>query len=206
MKGKLISIEGVDGCGKSTHIPFIKKFLEDQGIEVLVSREPGGTLIGEEIRKILLSSSDKMFPITQILLFAASRVEHIHRVIIPALNNGIFVITDRYYDSNVAYQGGGFGLFRDVETINHVCGNLNVIPDMTLLFDLDIIIAKNRMSGIELDSFELMDEKFHQKVRNSYLEISKHQNRFKVIDSNLDIPTIQEIIKIHLKELFNDTY
>ena len=204
MQGKFISLEGVDGSGKSTHIPFIRDFLKSHNRTVVISREPGGTPIGEEIRKILLSSSDTMTPEAQVLLFAASRVEHLNNVIIPALNRGTCVVSDRFFDSNYAYQGGGFDITNFVDRINHESGCLKRYPDLTFLFDLDISTAKDRMGDRNLDSFERQEDKFHQNVRNAYLKHAQSQSRIKVIDSSKSIAEIQQIIQRHLLELLNE--
>jgi|TARA_B110000971_G_scaffold100525_1_gene103382 dTMP kinase len=196
-KAKFITLEGVDGAGKSTHIDFIKSYFELKSLEYIVTREPGGTDTGEKIREILLN--DEMSPITESLLMFAARYEHLSLVIHPNLRSGVTVISDRFTDSSYAYQSRGKGVARSVigqlKTITH--GDLE--PDLTFLFDLPVKVSIERLNNTRaLDRFEKQDYEFHQRVREEYLKIANEsKGRFYVIDSTKCINDIQdEITKI----------
>jgi len=190
-KGKLITFEGIDGCGKSTHIDWLANKLRTAGKEVLITREPGGTPLGEKIRDLLLH--DNMSVMTEALLFVASRNEHLINVINPALESGVWVISDRYVESNYAYQSGGRGLHHEVlDTLAHL---INTKPsDLILLFDIPVATAQARMVGTrEKDRFELEQIAFHQRVSNIYTEMTKllqNRKRIQVINAS---KTIEEI-------------
>jgi dTMP kinase len=196
-EAKFITLEGVDGAGKSTHIDFIKSYFESKSIKNIVTREPGGTDTGEKIREILLN--DEISPITESLLMFAARSEHLACVIRPNLRCGVTVISDRFTDSSYAYQGGGKGVdisvIEQLKTITH--GDLE--PDLTLLFDLPIEVSIERLNNTrDLDRFERQDYEFHQRVREMYLIIANsHKDRFFIIDSTKKINDIHdEITKI----------
>ena len=196
-KAKFITLEGVDGAGKSTHIDFIKSYFELKSLEYIVTREPGGTDTGEKIREILLN--DEMSPITESLLMFAARYEHLSLVIHPNLRSGVTVISDRFTDSSYAYQSRGKGVARSVigqlKTITH--GDLE--PDLTFLVDLPVKVSIERLNNTRaLDRFEKQDYEFHQRVREEYLKIANEsKGRFYVIDSTKCINDIQdEITKI----------
>lgn len=194
---KLISLEGCDGCGKGTHIKWIADHLRSMGKNVLITREPGGTPVAEVIRSLLLTKD--MSLLTETLLFAAARKDHLERVIIPNLENGFYVICDRYIDSTIAYQCGARGL--DVDISNQLMDIIDVrVPDLTLLFDLDTKVAQSRMADRTLDRFELEGEAFQQVVRNAYLDLAHDNPRFKVIDSGKTIP----VIRNELEHILND--
>jgi len=192
---KFITLEGVDGAGKSTHIEFIKSYFESKSLEYIITREPGGTDTGEKIREILLN--DEMSPITESLLIFAARYEHLSLVIQPNLKSGVSVISDRFTDASYAYQSGGKGVASSVieqlKTITH--GNLE--PDLTLLFDLPVKVSIERLNNTRvLDRFEQQDYKFHQRVREAYLKIAnENKGRFYIIDSTKNVKDIQEEIK-----------
>ena len=197
LKPKFITLEGIDGAGKSTHINFIKKYFIDKELNYLFTREPGGTLLGEKLREILLH--DEMKPETESLLMFAARNEHVYEIIKPNLNKGINVISDRFTDATYAYQSGGrgvdFSVIKQLKTITH--GDLE--PDLTLLFDLPIEVSIERLNNTRvLDRFERQDYEFHQRVRAMYLKIAKaNKGRFYIIDSTKEINDIQdEITKI----------
>lgn len=180
---KFITFEGVDGAGKSTHLAWFADTLRQRGLEVLVTREPGGTPLGERLREILLNQP--MHAETEALLMFAARLEHIEQVIRPALQRGIWVISDRFSDASFAYQGGGRGVapgkLEQLERWVH--GDLQ--PDLTLLFDIPIEVARQRLSNnATLDRFEQEKGGFFEKVRQAYLERSrKHPQRFALIDA-----------------------
>ncbi|MFZ1765914.1 MAG: dTMP kinase, partial [Candidatus Nitrotoga sp.] len=167
-KAKFITFEGVDGAGKSTHLTWFAETLRKRGNEVLVTREPGGTPVGESLRDILLNQT--MHAETEALLMFAARLEHIEQVIKPALQRGIWVISDRFSDASFAYQGGGRGVsvakLEQLECWVHE----NFQPDLTLLFDLPVEVARQRLSkNITLDRFEQEKDSFFEKVRQAYL-------------------------------------
>ena len=182
-KGKFITFEGVDGAGKSTHLAWFAEALRKRGKEVLVTREPGGTPLGECLRDILLKQS--MHAETEALLMFAARLEHIEQVIKPALQRGTWVVSDRFSDASFAYQGGGRGMnvakLEQLECWVHD----NFQPDLTLLFDLPVEVARQRLSkNITLDRFEQEKNSFFEKVRQAYLERrKKHPDRFVLIDA-----------------------
>lgn len=180
---KFITFEGVDGAGKSTHLTWFVEALRKRGKEVLVTREPGGTPLGESLRDILLNQP--MHAETEALLMFAARLEHIEQVIKPALQRGTWVVSDRFSDASFAYQGGGRGVkvakLEQLECWVHE----NFQPDLTLLFDLPVEVARQRISkNITLDRFEQEKDSFFEKVRQAYLERCKKQpSRFVLIDA-----------------------
>jgi dTMP kinase len=183
-RGKFITLEGVDGAGKSTHLGWLVNHLRTQGRTVVQTREPGGTPLGEKLRELLLH--EPMHLETEALLMFAARREHLERVIKPAITRGDWVVCDRFTDASFAYQGGGRGL--SVEKLAQletwVQGDFQ--PDLTLLFDLPIDIAAQRMAGAarQLDRFEQEKADFHERVRATYLaRAAKMPARVKVIDS-----------------------
>lgn len=196
-KAKFITFEGVDGAGKSTHLAWFAEALRKRGKEVLVTREPGGTPLGECLRDILLNQS--MHAETEALLMFAARFEHIEQVIKPALERGTWVVSDRFSDASFAYQGGGRGMkvskLEQLECWVHE----NFQPDLTLLFDLPIEVARQRLSkNTTLDRFEQEKDIFFEKVRQAYLERRKqHPNRIKLIDA---AQTLDQV-KVNLEKL-----
>ena len=200
MSGYFITFEGSEGCGKTTQIEALAKAFNAMGKTAVVTREPGGTLIGEKIRNLLQDPSyeKEISDMTELLLFSASRAELIASCIQPALDRGEIVICDRFYDSTYVYQGLGRAIdINTVKKLNRITvGTLK--PDLTILLDLDaatgIQRAKNRQSG-ELDRIENESLAFFEAVRDGYLELAKEEpERFKVIDGQLSVDTIREII------------
>ncbi len=178
---KFITFEGVDGAGKSTHLAWFADTLRQRGIDVLVTREPGGTPLGEALREILLSQP--MHAETEALLMFAARREHVEQVIKPALQRGTWVISDRFSDASFAYQGGGRGVA--VEKLEQLerWVHADLQPDLTLLFDIPVEVARQRLSNnVSLDRFEQEQSEFFDKVRNAYLARSqKNPARFAII-------------------------
>lgn len=187
---KFITLEGVDGAGKSTHIPTIARLLEAQGREVLLTREPGGTPLGEKLRELVLH--DAMHPDTETLLMFAARREHLEQVIKPALARGIYVISDRFTDATFAYQCGGRGVaperVRQLET--WVQGDFQ--PDLTLLFDVPVAISTQRLAGARTpDRFEREQADFFERIRAAYLSrATDFPQRFRLIDSSRSLEAI----------------
>lgn len=182
-QAKFITFEGVDGAGKSTHLQWFADTLRQHGLEVLVTREPGGTPLGERLREILLNQP--MHVETEVLLMFAARLEHIEQVIKPALQRGTWVVSDRFSDASFAYQGGGRGVaLSKLEQLERWVHE-DLQPDLTLLFDIPIEVARQRLSNnATLDRFEQEQGSFFERVRQAYLErCKKHPRRFALIDA-----------------------
>lgn len=194
-----ISFEGIDFCGKSTQIKMLEEYLLSKNKIVKVIREPGGTLISEKIRDILLDkTNDKMVMETEILLFSASRSQLVRERIRPYLEKGYFVISDRFHDSSTAYQGYGRGLSVDAIKNIHKIAIGETVPDITFLIDIPVEVAHQRKSfkAGELDRIEMSDIDFYNRVRNGYLQIAKEEKRFRLIDGNRNVDIIhKEILK-----------
>lgn len=207
--GLFISFEGVEGCGKSTQARALVGRLERVGIPVVFSREPGGTPLGERFREILLDTEHAgMRPETELFLYLASRAEHVDHVIRPALERGDVVVSDRYGDASVAYQGGGRGLGLDtVERLNELATG-GVKPDVTFLMDLDpeeglqrLVAGRGEHSRDRMES-EVLD--FHRRVRETYLEASRREpGRFVVIDAGLPRERITDLVTHRVDELLS---
>lgn len=203
-KGIFITIEGPDGAGKSTQIPYIKKLLEDKGYDVLLTREPGGTIIGEKIRDLLLDKNHKEMSFTaEALLYAASRAQHVTQVIAPALEEGKAVICDRFVDSSIVYQGKGRGLgIKAVEEINRFATS-NLEPDLTILLDINPEEGLNRVrSQKQADRIEEEKLDFHKRVYEGYIELLNiYPERIKMINGNKPIEEVSKEIENQLKIL-----
>ena len=190
MKGKFITFEGVDGAGKSTHIDEVISFLESQKIAVKRTREPGGTKLGEKLRELLLH--DEMDPETETLLMFAARRQHIAEVIKPALDEGVFVVSDRFTDATYAYQYGGKQVaYSKIEALE-AWVHPDLKADLTLLFDLPVEISIDRLKKNRTpDKFEKESEAFFNRLRNVYLDLARqHPNRYKIINANQPIETV----------------
>lgn len=185
--GFFITIEGPEGSGKSTLTKGIIEFLKSKCYEVVYSREPGGTALGEKIRDILLISSNEMDPMTEVFLFLAARRENVSKNILPALRNGKVVICDRYTDSTLAYQGYGRGLkIKLLRRLNKMATS-GIKPDITLIVDIDPETGFQRISGKSFDRIEKETLDFHKRVREGYLKIAKiASKRVKVLDGTKD--------------------
>ena len=201
-RGLFISIEGPDGSGKSTQLNNIKKFFQERDTETIFTREPGGTIIGEKIREVLLDKSHvEMDPMTEAMLDAAARAQHVAQVIKPALAEGKVVVCDRFVDSSIAYQGYGRQLGDSVEIINNyaVAG---CMPDLTILMKLDPSIGKNRIGSRDQDRLELEKDAFHTSVFEGYLALEKkYPDRIIGIDASRTIEDIKGDIYKKLEEV-----
>jgi dTMP kinase len=199
--GKFITLEGVDGAGKTTHVEFIKKYLADLGINFIMTREPGGTLLGEQLREILLH--DDMTPETETLLMFAARNEHIKKVIGPNLKEGKVVISDRFTDATYAYQSGGKGVKDKKIDILKEWVQASLQPDLTFLFDLSVEVSIERLNKTrELDKFEREGKGFHENIRQKYLLLAKASpERFCILNSEESIEEIQNQIKLKLDKV-----
>ena len=194
MSGLFISFEGIDGCGKSTQADLLRSYLESKGEQVELLREPGGTALSEQIREILLNpNNDKMDPSTELILLSASRAQLTREIIIPALERGNVVICDRYADSTLAYQGYGRGINLEwLEKLN-AFATAGLKPDITLLVDLPVDEALNRMQSKSFDRIEMEGIEFLNKVRSGYLELTdRFSKRYFMIDG---METIEEMSK-----------
>ena len=194
MTAKFITLEGMDGAGKSTHIPSIIKALETRGLEVVSTREPGGTTLGERLRELLLH--DAMHAETETLLMFAARREHIAQVIAPALARGAYVLSDRFTDATYAYQCGAKGVKDSkIESLEQWVQE-GLQPDITLLFDVPVKVSIERLSGARTpDKFERESAEFFTRIRNAYLQRA-HQNpaRFRVIDASLPLTDVAKSV------------
>ncbi len=204
-----ISIEGFDGTGKSTQASILKKNLDDLKIDSILVREPGSTSFSEKIREILKDNTE-IETLTELLLFQASRFELVKKVIIPNLEMGKVVITDRFSDSSVAYQGYGGGLdIKLIETLNNISTS-SLKPDLTFLLDLNLESSMKRTfsrnNDEQIDKFEKKDSIFHKKVKDGFLEILKNNNdRIIKIDASKDINEISYLILKLSLEKINET-
>ena len=201
--GFFITFEGVEGSGKSTNIAWAADYLRAEGIDVLMTHEPGRTKIGEELRTVLLRTRDeRLMPMTELFLMFASRMQLLEEVIIPALNRGTWVLCDRYVDSSIAYQGGGrqLGVER-VKTLVHAMGDFYAKPDLTVLLDLPPSAIPERLANRTLDRFESEDRSFFERIRQTYLELAAEDLRISVIDATLPLKRVQGEIAGLLSEL-----
>ncbi|MBQ2747882.1 MAG: dTMP kinase [Firmicutes bacterium] len=203
-KGLFITIEGSDGSGKSTQIALLKEYLESKGFVVLTTREPGGTNIGEKIREIILDKNNiEMDSMTEALLYAASRAQHVAEKIVPALERGEIVICDRFIDSSIAYQGYGRNLGDCVRIINEYAVR-GYMPDVTFLMKMDPGIGKSRIKEEDADRLEREKLEFHQKVYAGYEEIEKIYDRIVGIDATGTIEEISADIRMHIDRFLSE--
>lgn len=204
MSGLFITLEGPEGAGKSTNREYLAALLREQGIDVLLTREPGGTPLAERVRELLLAPSDEpMASDTELLLVFAARAQHLAQVIVPALQRGAVVLCDRFTDATYAYQGGGRGL--DVERIaqleNFVQGALR--PDLTLVFDLPVEVGLARAAARgRLDRFEQEGRDFFEAVRSTYLQRAKAEPaRYRILDAAQSLDAVQRDLHALLPQL-----
>jgi dTMP kinase len=195
MKGKFITFEGSEGCGKSTQSRLLYEYLKKQGYPVIYLREPGSVKPSEQIRKLLLDPKNKISPAAETLLYMAARAEVVSEIIQPALLKGKIVICDRFLDSTLAYQGYGLGI--DIKTIKLIgkFATLGISPDLTILLDLPVKKGLKHREDKE-DRIELRSINYHQKVRNGYLALSRQEpKRIKIIKLDHDIKVTQDKIR-----------
>lgn len=194
-RGQFIVLEGVEGVGKTTNLAFIEEYLRKQGIDLVVTREPGGTPMAEEIRSLLLSPREETVDeMAELLLMFAARAQHLHQKILPALEQGKWVLCDRFTDATYAYQGGGRGMNKDyiVDLENQVQGDVR--PDWVILLDLPVEIGLQRAGQrSEPDRFEREQKGFFERVRSAYLERAKdHPERYRIVDASHPLEQVQQ--------------
>ena len=203
MQARFITLEGIDGAGKSTHLAVVRQWLAERNIRAVFTREPGGTELGERLRALLLDVKSNISLDTETLLMFAARMEHITQVIRPALQRGEWVVSDRFTDATFAYQGGGRGvpIERIAQLEDWVQQGLQ--PDLTLLFDLPLEVARQRMSTTRtLDRFEQEKTDFHQRVRDAYLaRAHADPARFAVLDAACSIEQTERAVEAALNRL-----
>ncbi len=201
-RGKFITLEGIDGAGKSTQLERIAAFLRTKGLSAMVTREPGGTPLGEQLRTLLLDKTSAMHPETEALLMFAARREHLDRVIMPALNQGKWVVSDRFTDASFAYQGGGRGLaFEKLETLEQWTLGATQ-PDLTLYFDVSVELGQQRINRLTVDRFEQERDDFFQRVRAAYLiRVEQFPQRIHCIDASQSLTEVQLEVDRVLEQL-----
>ena len=204
---EFITLEGIEGVGKSTAIQVVKRFLEDNGRNVVITREPGGTAIGEKIRDILLSTqNDAMSPVSELFLLLAARAQHLAEVVSPALASGNCVVCDRFFDATYAYQGAGRGL--DMSIIKSATDLISpfFVPTLTLLLDSPVEVGFKRIkSRGKTDRFEEQNRDFFERIRESYLNRARLEpKRFCVIDASQSLVEVSDRIELVLKEKFSN--
>lgn len=204
MEAKFITLEGIEGSGKTSSIKSITDLLDSKRISYVVTREPGGSSIGSELRSILLDPKTEISSEVELLLMLADRKDHVEKVILPNLKTGNWVISDRFMDSSIAYQGGGRKL--DKKMIDSFSKNLSLPnPDLTLLFDVPVEISLSRVKARgELDRFEQEKLDFHNRIREAYLELAKQNvNRIQIIDSSREIELMLKSVEQIIETLIN---
>lgn len=197
MRGLLIAFEGVEGSGKSTQAERLRSWLEQQGVPCLLSREPGGTSIGEQVRDVLLNPANRaMDARTEFFLYLASRNQHVRELVLPAVKRGMVAILDRYVDSSVAYQGSGRGLGeRFVSRLNKLA-TAGLVPQLTVLVDVPVEVGQRRKDAARLDRLERERVEFHQRVRDGYLKLSRRApKRFRVLDGRLTADELEPMVR-----------
>jgi dTMP kinase len=205
MHSRFITLEGIDGAGKSSHLAFIRQWLAARGIDAVFTREPGGTALGESLRELLLAPSTEVSLETETLLMFAARQEHIVQIIAPALAAGRWVVSDRFTDASFAYQGGGRGLDPARIAVLEDWVQQGLQPDLTLLFDVPQDVAQSRMAATrELDRFEREEADFHQRVRAAYLARADRFPRISVLDSTRPFDAIRADIAERLSTLIEE--
>jgi len=193
-RGKFITLEGIDGAGKSTHVGGIADFLRGRGKDIVVTREPGGTPLGEKLRALLLSQT--MDADTEALLVFAARREHIAQVIAPALAGGRWVVSDRFTDATYAYQGAGRGMAKDRIAALERWVQDGLQPDLTLVFDAPVEVALARLAKDRGDRFELENKSFFERVRAAYLERAQADpRRMKVVEGGRPLPEVKKDVE-----------
>ena len=209
MKGSFITFEGIEGSGKSTQIALLASYLTARGVRHVLTREPGGTLVGDQIRKILLDPANRALdPAAELLLYAASRAQHLREIIMPALAGGVTVLCDRFSDATLAYQGYGRGLdIGMIRALDRIV-TAGMRPDLTLLFDIEAASGiarargRNNSRGLEAEArFENEELAFHERVRQGYLAlVAQEPERIQVVDASSSAEAIQAKVRMIVDE------
>jgi dTMP kinase len=199
-RGKFLTLEGVDGAGKSTHQQFIADFVAQRAPHVIMTREPGGTDLAERLREAILREA--MTPLVETLLILAARADHVARVIEPALQAGTWVVCDRFSDATLAYQAAGKGVSAELIERLSAAAHPGLAPDRTLVFDCSYDVSRKRLQGKQLDRFESEEREFFERVRQAYLDRSRAEpHRVRVIDATPALPEIRKAIERSLGDL-----
>ncbi len=203
-RGRLITLEGSEGVGKSTNLNVVCKFLEERRIRFTVTREPGGTEIAERIRELLLSETTEIMDgLTELLLMFAARNQHLTRKILPELDQGLWVVSDRFTDASYAYQAFGRSIaIEKVDTLRSLVQD-GFNPDLTLLLDVEPDVSRGRISDRELDRIEKENLEFYQRVRAGYLHLAEKMERIKLIDASKNLESVGSEIRRHMSEFIS---
>jgi len=198
VRGRFITLEGIDGAGKSTHLRWIARFLKDRGVRLKLTREPGGTAVGEKLRRLLLGGQQRPHPETETLLVFAARREHLDKVIIPALDAGLWVLCDRFTDATYAYQAAGSGVSWKKVGVLEQWVQEGLQPDLTILFDVIPAVGRRRsVRQKRPDRFEREKESYYRRVRNAYLKRARADpRRVRVIDANSSMARVHKQLEI----------
>jgi dTMP kinase len=203
MRGRFITLEGIDGAGKSSHVRWIARFLRSRGVKVKVTREPGGTPAGEKLRRLVLGSRRPLHVETETLLMFAARREHLARVIAPALKRGIWVLCDRFTDATYAYQSGGSGVAWDKVSALERWVHPGLQPDLTILFDVSPAIGRQRTSRKRTkDRFERERDAYYKRARKAYLWRARtNSRRIRVLNAQKTLPEVKKELEKILSRL-----
>jgi dTMP kinase len=205
-KGLFITFEGGEGCGKSTQLKILEAHLEAKGYEVVTTREPGGTPAAEAIREFLLDpANDTLSPVAELLLYEAARAQHVSERILPALDAGKIVLSDRFYDSTTAYQGAGRGLGLEDMVRLHAVATGGLTPDLTILIDVPAALGLSRATQGGSDRIERETMDFHERVRAEFLRLAEAEpERIRVVDGAESIDEIAAVIRKHVDGLLRE--
>lgn len=206
MRGRLITLEGIDGAGKSTHLQWLAQFIEGRGVKVRLTREPGGTELGEKVRELVLARNYQLHPETETLLMFAARREHVEKVLLRALDTGEWVLCDRFTDATYAYQSGGSGVAWDKIVLLEQWAHQGLQPDLTLLLDVRPEVGRQRVTeGRTADRFEREKQDYFQRVRLAYLRRAQEcPERVHVVDANGNLAKVRKALEdIIIKCCFN---
>jgi dTMP kinase len=205
-RGTFITLEGPEGAGKTTQLKLLGKWLEEQNIAHVITRDPGGTALGKPIRRILLNSESPVHPVTELLLYEADRAQNVSEIIVPNLEQGKVVFCDRYIDSTIAYQGYGRGIERKLIDLLNDIATQGLRPKITILFDIESSAGLARLHPSGHDRLEREALEFHQKVRNGYLELAKADpDRWRIIDAAGPMHAVQDELRRIVSEALGIT-
>ncbi len=204
MRGRFITLEGIDGAGKSSHLHWVARYLRSRGIRVKVTREPGGTPAGERLRRLVLGSRHRLHAETEALLMFAARREHLAKVIVPALEHGVWVVCDRFTDATYAYQSGGSGIaWKKIDALERWV-HPGLQPDLTILFDVSPAVGRRRTARKrKLDRFEREQEAYFKRVRSAYLRRARaNARRIRVLDAQEGLNQVKKELENILSRFY----